>query len=29
MYPYGGELTALGLGYETGMRETILHKTGH
>jgi hypothetical protein len=29
MYPYGGELTPLGLGYETGMREAILHKTGH
>jgi hypothetical protein len=29
MYPYGGVLTPLGLDYETGMREMILHKTGH
>jgi LmbE family N-acetylglucosaminyl deacetylase len=29
MYPYGGILTPLGLGYETGMREMILRRTGH
>src|SRR2546429_4190186 len=28
-YPFGAVLTPLGLGYETGMRETILHKSGH
>jgi hypothetical protein len=29
MFPYGGVLTALGLEYETGMREAILNKGGH
>jgi len=29
MYPYGAVVTALGLDYETGLRETILHKSGH
>ena len=29
MYPYGGILTPLGLGYETGMGATILHKPAH
>ena len=29
MYPYGGILLSLGLGYETGMREVILRRTGH
>ncbi len=29
MYPYGGVLTPLGLDYETGMREVILHPAGH
>ena len=29
MYPYGGVMTPLGLDYETGMRETILHRSGH
>lgn len=28
MYPNGAVLTALGLDYETGMREMILHKAG-
>jgi hypothetical protein len=29
MYPYGAVVTPLGLDYETGLRETILHKSGH
>jgi hypothetical protein len=29
MYPNGAVVTPLGLDYETGMRETILHKSGH
>src|SRR6516225_9727493 len=29
MYPHGGVLTPLGLDYETGMLEVILHRTGH
>src|SRR5262245_27861689 len=29
MYPYGGVLSPLGLDYETGMREAILHKASH
>lgn len=29
MFPYGGVLTPLGLDYETGLRETILHRAGH
>src|SRR6185295_15263783 len=28
-FPYGGVLTPLGLDYETGLRETILHRSGH
>jgi hypothetical protein len=29
MYPVSAVLTPLGLGYETGLREAILHKGGH
>jgi hypothetical protein len=29
MYPDGAVLTPLGLDYETGLSETILHKSGH
>ena len=29
MYPHGAVVTALGLDYETGLRETILHRSGH
>jgi LmbE family N-acetylglucosaminyl deacetylase len=29
MYPYGGTVTPLGLGYETGMRELILRRAGN
>jgi hypothetical protein len=29
MYSNGAVLTPLGLDYETGLRETLLHKTGH
>ena len=29
MYPYGAVVTPLGLDYETGLRETILHRNGH
>jgi hypothetical protein len=29
MYPDSAVLTPLGLDYETGLRETILHKRGH
>ena len=29
MYPHGAVVTTLGLDYETGLRETILHKGGH
>ena len=29
MYPNGAIVTQLGLGYETGLREAILHKSGH
>ena len=29
MYPHGAIVTPLGLDYETGLRETILHKSGH
>ena len=29
MYPNGAVVTPLGLDYETGLRETILHKSGH
>ena len=29
MYPDAAVLTALGLGYETGLRETILHRGDH
>ena len=29
MYPDAAVLTALGLGYETGLRDTILHRGGH
>jgi len=29
MYPHGAVVTPLGLDYETGLRETILHKSGH
>jgi hypothetical protein len=28
MYPQGAVVTPLGLDYETGLRETILHKSG-
>jgi hypothetical protein len=29
MYPHGAVVTPLGLDYETGLREVILHKSGH
>ena len=29
MYPDAAVLTALGLGYETGLGDTILHRGGH
>ena len=29
MYPDAAVLTALGLGYETGLRDAILHRGGH
>src|SRR5262249_32173354 len=29
MYPIRAVLTPLGLGYETGLREAIVHKAGH
>jgi hypothetical protein len=29
MYPQGAVVTPLGLDYETGLREVILHKGGH
>jgi hypothetical protein len=29
MYPYSAELTPVGLDYETGLREAILHRSGH
>jgi hypothetical protein len=29
MYPEGAVVTPLGLDYETGVRDAILHKTGH
>jgi hypothetical protein len=29
MYPSGAVITPLGLSYETGLRETILHESGH
>jgi hypothetical protein len=29
MYPHGAVVTPLGLDYETGLRESILHKGGH
>ena len=29
MYPHKAVVTPLGLDYETGLRETILHKSGH
>jgi hypothetical protein len=29
MYPHVAVMTPLGLDYETGLRETILHKSGH
>lgn len=29
MYPHEAVVTPLGLDYETGLRETILHKSGH
>jgi hypothetical protein len=29
MYPRGAVVTPLGLDYETGLRETMLHKSGH
>jgi hypothetical protein len=29
MYPEGAVVTPLGLDYETGLRDTILHKSGH
>jgi hypothetical protein len=29
MYPHGAVVTPLGLDYETGLREVILHKTAH
>lgn len=29
MYPNGAVVTPLGLNYETGLRGTILHKSGH
>ena len=29
MYPHEAVVTPLGLNYETGLRETILHKSGH
>lgn len=29
MYPNGAVVTPLGLEYETGLREVILHKSGH
>src|ERR1700726_429850 len=29
MYPHGAVMTPLGLDYETGLRERILHKSGH
>jgi hypothetical protein len=29
MHPSGAVVTPLGLSYETGLRETILHESGH
>jgi hypothetical protein len=29
MYPDSAVLTSAGLGYETGLHETILHKSAH
>jgi hypothetical protein len=29
VYPDSAVLTPLGLDYQTGLRETILHKSGH
>ena len=29
MYPDGAILTLVGLGYETGLHKTLLHKSGH
>ena len=29
MYPHGAVVTLLGLDYATGLRDTILHKSGH
>jgi len=29
MYPHAAVLTSLGADYETGLRDRILHKTGH
>jgi hypothetical protein len=29
MYPHRAVVTPLGLDYETGLRETILHRSGH
>ena len=29
MHPSGAVVTPLGLAYETGLRETILHESGH
>jgi hypothetical protein len=29
MHPSGAVVTPLGLSYETGLRETILHQSGH
>jgi hypothetical protein len=29
MYPHGAVVTPLGLDYETGLRETILRRSGH
>ena len=29
MYPHGAVVTPLGLDYETGLREVILHMSGH
>jgi hypothetical protein len=29
MYPHAAVVTPLGLDYETGLRERILHKSGH
>ncbi|HEX4615979.1 MAG TPA: hypothetical protein VH230_08705 [Stellaceae bacterium] len=29
MYPHGAVVTPLGLDYATGLREAILHKSGH